>query len=272
MSDYYASLTPAILKKRPHALTFHRGLWGPDTKSDQEALERSDRTLVQGCDLVAGQHVLDSGCGLGGTAIALAERHGVRVTGLTNCTPHVALAARKAEDRGVADLVEFVHGDFMSLPFPDACFDVVLNQESFVYTANKPAYLQGVFRVLRPGGRWQSLEGEILSGFPISEAHLALRAVVERNWLLPPLVSWLDVLDMLKQSGFECVREQDLSAEALPSSQEIRRAFLTISFLNPEIRELNPAFQAHMDASIGYAEGLSEGLFTYRFFSATKPG
>ena len=160
----------------------------------------------------------------------------------------------------------------MDLPFPDAGFDAVLNHESFCYAVDKPAYLRGVYRVLKPGGRWQVLEAELLTeNGPRSERHDALRAAVERNWRLPPMESWPDVRAMVEDAGFAGVEEQDLSAEALPSAERIRQAFLSVSFLNPQLRETNPALQEFMDASVAYAEGLSEGLFTYRFLSAMRP-
>lgn len=272
VSDLYAGLTELVLTKNPVHLSIHRGLWGPDTRTNADGLDRANRTLVRGCRLDPGQHVLDAGCGVGGTAIFLAEAYGVRVTGLTNCEPHVAVATQKARERGVADLVEFEFGDFMELPFPEAGFDAVLNHESFCYAVDKPAYLQGVFRVLKPGGRWQVLEAELLKeDGPRSERHDALLATVERNWRLPSMGSWPDVLAMVEDAGFTGVEERDLSAEALPSVNRIRRSFLSVSFLNPQIRETNPAFQEFMDASLAYAEGLSEGLFTYRFISAMRP-
>ena len=272
VSDLYAGLTELVLTKNPVHLSIHRGLWGPDTKTNAEGLDRANRTLLRGCRLGPGQHVLDAGCGVGGTAIFLAEHCGVTVTGLTNCEPHVAVATRKAHERGVADLVEFKFGDFMEMPFPDAGFDAVLNHESFCYAVDKPAYLRSVYRVLKPGGRWQVLEAELLKeNGPRLERHDALLAAVERNWRLPPMGSWPDVLAMVEEAGFTRIEEQDLSAEALPSADRIRQGFLSVSFLNPQLRETNPAFQEFMDASVAYAEGLSEGLFTYRFISAMRP-
>ena len=272
VSDLYAGLTELVLTRNPAHLSIHRGLWGPDTRTNAEGLDRANRTLVQGCRLGPGRHVLDAGCGVGGTAIFLAETYGVRVTGLTICEPHVAVAMREAHERGVGHLVEFRHGDFMDLPFPDAGFDAVLNHESFCYAVDKPAYLRGVYRVLKPGGRWQVLEAEMLKeNGPRSERQAALVAAVERNWRLPPMESWPDVFAMVEEAGFTAIEERDLTIEALPSTDLIRRGFLSVSFLNPQIRETNPAFQEFMDASVAYAEGLSEGLFTYRFISASRP-
>ena len=271
VAELYASLTDLVPKGRAEPLYLHRGLWGPDTKTRRESLERANGILTQGCRLGPGRHVLDAGCGVGGTAIALAETHGVRVTGLTNCEPHVALAARCARERGVGHLVAFHCGDFMDLPFPDARFDAVLNQESFCHANDRRAYLRGVYRVLKPGGRWQALDGAFLSGAPLSDEQRALVDAVERNWRLAPMGPWRDALAALEDAGFEGIEERDLSAEAIPSTEEIRRTYLAISFLNPRLGETNPAFQEFMDASVRYASGLSQGVFTYRFISGARP-
>ena len=271
VSGYYAELTELILKKNPETLSFHRGLWGPDTETNREGLERANRTLAQRCDLGPGKRVLDAGCGVGGTAIALAEEYGVRVTGLTICGPHVDVASQKAQERGVGHLVEFLEGDFMDLPFAEESFDAVLNQESFCYAVDKPAYLRGVYRVLKPGGRWRALDGELLSDAPMSVEHEALVDAVERNWRLPSLPPWRDVLVMVEEAGFTEIEERDLSAEALPSTEIIRKGYTLFLFLNPQFGEMNPAAREFMDASVCYAQGLSQGLFTYRFISGKRP-
>ena len=271
VAELYAALTELVPNGRPEPLFLHRGLWGPHTKTKRESLDRANGMLTQGCRLGPGRHVLDAGCGVGGTAIALAETHGVRVTGLTNCRPHVALAARFAQARGVGHLVEFHYGDFMDLPFPDARFDAVLNHESFCYANDKPAYLRGVYRVLKPGGRWQALEGGFLGSAPASDEQRALVATVERNWRLGPMRSWRVALAALKDAGFERLEEQDLSREAIPSTEEFRRAYLAMSFLNPRLGETKPILQEFMDASVCYASGLSHGLFSYRFLSGQRP-
>ncbi len=111
-------------------------------------------------------------------------------------TRWMAVASQKAQERGVGHLVEFLEGDLMNLPFADESFDAALNHESFCYADDKPAYLQGVYRVLKPGGRWQALDAELLSDAPMSEKHQALVDAVERNWRLPSLPPWRDVLAM----------------------------------------------------------------------------
>ncbi len=269
VSDHYADLTERMENFGGDLLACHFGLWGPDTKTDREGLQRANQTLVQGCDLVPGKHVLDAGCGVGGTAITLAEVYGVHVTGLTICEPHIEVAAQHAKQRGVDHLVEFRYGDFMELPFPEASFDVVLNHESFCYAEDKLAYLRGVYRVLRPGGRWQALEG-LLSGTTMTEMHEEMHATAQRGWRMPPLERWRDVLTILEKAGFVDIRNLDLSSEAARSTERIHKGWLLFSFLNPHASGMNQASLEFMEASISYDQGLQEGVFSYCLVSGAR--
>ena len=251
-------------------LALHYGLWGPDTKSDEEALVRANRTLVRGCDLGPGRRVLDAGCGVGETAIRLAQTFGVHVTGLTNCRPHVALATEQAEQRGVGHLVEFLLGDFMNLPFPDASFDAVLNHESFCYAPDKLAYLRGVYRVLRPGGRWQCLEG-LRSGAPMSEDMERVDAIMQRGWRTPPLEPWRGVIVALEEAGYTQIREQDLSSEAVVSTDRFSKSWLLFTMAAGPAGGQSLEVQEFMEAGVSYNHGLKEGVFTYRFISGARP-
>ena len=270
VSEHYADLTERMEKFGGDLLACHFGLWGPDTKTDREGLQRANQTLVQGCNLAPGNRVLDAGCGVGGTAITLAETYGVHVTGMTICEPHIAVATQYAEQREVDHLVEFRYGDFMNLPFPDASFDVVLNHESFCYAQDKLAYLQGVYRVLRPGGRWQALEG-LLSGSAMSKEQESMHATTQRGWRMPPLERWQDVLAVLEAAGFTNIRDVDLSCEAVRSTERIRKGWLLFTFLNPHANGVNQASREFMEASISYDQGLQEGAFSYRLVSGARP-
>ncbi len=270
VSAYYAALTKPLLKYVGGTLAAHGGLWGPDTTSHREAYTRANNTLVQGCDLGPGKRILDAGCGVGGTTIWLAQQYGVHVTGLTNCEAHVAVARDLAEERGVGRLVEFRHGDFMDLPFPDACFDVVFNQESFCYASDKLAYLQGISRVLRPGGRWQALD-IMCSGATLSESQEAIHASLQYHCRTPPLISYRDLLAILVEAGFEQIQEQDLDSEVAPSLENVRKLCFLSMFLIPSPSEENRIYREFMQAALDFDQGLREGVFTYRFVSGAKP-
>jgi SAM-dependent methyltransferase len=103
-------------------------------------------------DLRPNMPVLDLACGHGDLANCLAAR-GCRVTGLDSSTVFLDRARSDAAAAGVS--VEYVAGDMRQLPWTGR-FDRVINwSTAFGYfddTTNR-AVVDGIVRVLRPGGR-----------------------------------------------------------------------------------------------------------------------
>jgi SAM-dependent methyltransferase len=95
--------------------------------------------------------VLDSGCGPGLVACALAP-HVRSVTG-ADLTPAMLERARSlAKTRELAN-VTFVPGDMERLPFPDAHFSAVVTRYTFHHLLAPERALAEMMRVCRPGGR-----------------------------------------------------------------------------------------------------------------------
>ena len=116
--------------------------------SDEAVAELTWRLL----DLRPGMTVLDLACGHGDLANRLTAR-GCRVTGLDSSAVFLDRARADAATAGVS--VEYVAGDMRQIPWTDR-FDRVVNwSTAFGYfddTTNR-AVLDGIVRVLRPGGR-----------------------------------------------------------------------------------------------------------------------
>ena len=112
----------------------------------------STEALLAGAEITAETRVLDVGCGVATTAIAIAERFGARVTAVDVAPLMLDRAAQNAAAAGVADLVTLQRGDILDLAFPDGSFDVVIAEAVTMFVDRRRATAE-LARVTRPGGR-----------------------------------------------------------------------------------------------------------------------
>jgi SAM-dependent methyltransferase len=132
------------------AIRFLEALWGEGYLSPGGP-DEVDRVL-QGLSL-AGKSVLDLGCGAGGIALHLVERHGAaHVTGFDVELPVIERARRRAAVKGLAERATFVQAPPGPLPFDDGSFDVVFSKDALLHVPDKDALFAEIFRVLKPGG------------------------------------------------------------------------------------------------------------------------
>ncbi|MGA9690062.1 MAG: class I SAM-dependent methyltransferase [Pseudonocardiaceae bacterium] len=113
---------------------------------------RATVELTDQLDLHPGLRVLDVGSGLGGTARALARKHGVEVTGLDLTAEYVEVATSLTRRAGLAELVRFRQGSATTLPFADGSFDRVCMLHVGMNIADKAALFTEIRRVLVAGG------------------------------------------------------------------------------------------------------------------------
>lgn len=111
-------------------------------------------SLLQWAPLVAGERVLDVGCGSGGAARAAAAIVGPegRVVGVDTCREALAEAAERTPEEAP---VSFRRGNAQSMPFlDDRSFDCAVASLALEEIDDLPAAIAEVARVLRPGGRF----------------------------------------------------------------------------------------------------------------------
>ena len=110
--------------------------------------------LLGHVDFTADTRVLEVACNMGTTMVALAEAHGCRITGLDMNPKALEKARANIAAHGLNDVIDVVEGNALALPFPDATFDVVINEAmlTMLPRENKAKAIAEYFRVLKPSG------------------------------------------------------------------------------------------------------------------------
>jgi SAM-dependent methyltransferase len=109
---------------------------------------------VRRASLVAGERVIDLGCGAGIDTLLAARlvSPGGRAIGLDTLPEMLAQGEANAREGGVAN-VEWLRGELESIPMPDTSVDVAISNGVLNLSPRKGRAMSEIFRVLRPGGR-----------------------------------------------------------------------------------------------------------------------
>jgi len=112
------------------------------------------RRAIAALELNAEDCVLELGFGTGQglAALAAAAPQG-RIAGIDHSPDMVARASRRNRAVITHGRMSLVRGDFVSLPWPGACFDKVLMVNVVYFFDRSGVAASETFRVLRPGGR-----------------------------------------------------------------------------------------------------------------------
>jgi len=108
--------------------------------------------IVTGLDVDARSSLVDLGCGLGGTAMWLAERTGAKVTGVDWASEAIDRATRQSSERGLSDRVSFVIADMTATGLETGSFDGLTSVDAIMF-ADPDLVCAEMARLLRHGGR-----------------------------------------------------------------------------------------------------------------------
>jgi SAM-dependent methyltransferase len=95
-----------------------------------------------------GEKVLEIGCGTGSDLLQFAK-HGAVATGVDITERHLELARQR-----VGSTAAVVRADGRNMPFPDGSFDYVYSHGVIMCSDEPRRIVEEVFRVLKPGGRF----------------------------------------------------------------------------------------------------------------------
>jgi cyclopropane fatty-acyl-phospholipid synthase-like methyltransferase len=215
--DYYANTIidyQRILNASDH-LGCHYGYYDYDNRTSHDAILNMNRQLAVRTGITAQSRVFDAGCGIGGSAIWLADNLGAQVSGLTLSKEQCTLAVENARQRGVDQLTDFSVGDYCSTPFEDHSFDVVWAIESVCYADSKAAFLRETARLLAPGGKLI-----IADGFRAERNLPDQKEKILRDWLSGWAVADLETGDEMlhhcAEAGLANAAFEDITENVMP--------------------------------------------------------
>jgi cyclopropane-fatty-acyl-phospholipid synthase len=135
------------------SMTYSCAVFSRGATTLEEAQETKLEMVCTKLALKPGMRVLDIGCGWGSFAIHAAERHGVKVVGITLSPPQVERGQRVAAERGLSDSVDLRVADYRELA--DEPFDAVasIGMVEHVGANQIDVYARQVARLVKPGGR-----------------------------------------------------------------------------------------------------------------------
>jgi SAM-dependent methyltransferase len=164
------------------------------------------RDHVERAGLRAHMHVLDLGCGVGGSSRYIAATIGCRVTGIDLTQECVDAAEELTRRCGLAGRIAYRQASALALPFAEGTFDHVYSHNVTMNIPDKRGLAAEVARVLRRGGRFSCSE---LGRCP------GARIVYPMPWASDAEASFLatpgEMRAALEAGGLRIVEEIDLS-------------------------------------------------------------
>jgi 27-O-demethylrifamycin SV methyltransferase len=200
---------------------FHFGYFETEDLDLPQATQKMIEKLLEPCDVSEESRVLDVGCGIGGPAFYIHERHHCAIDGISTSQKGVQTANQVSRNKGYEN-VRFKVADGINNGFPDDTFDIIWIMEASHPIPDKEALFQECFRVLKKGGRLAMCDLAKLKAHPHKGVWRLIHAA--HNLLAPPRVwgpvylpSIGNLCDQLMGAGFAEVHAVDISKKVIPT-------------------------------------------------------
>ena len=252
--------------------SLHYGYWDNSVKNFHEALLNINKVLAEAAEIKEGDHILDAGCGIGGSSIWLAMEKNCRVTGISLNENQIDKALALAKTFAVTEKILFEKKDYTNTFYPANSFDVVWAIESVCYADDKSDFLKEACRVLKPGGRLIIADFFKKKDLDLEETN----QVKEWSacWAINDFSTKEDFDNKLNQNCFHDTVWQNATDAILPSAKKLYRSYFPgivgarlYQFFNRHATELGK--NSVRSAYLQY-QTLKKGLWKYQIVKAVK--
>jgi cyclopropane fatty-acyl-phospholipid synthase-like methyltransferase len=250
---------------------FHYGYFTTPSMPLEQATAALTRQMRERATVVAGDRVLDVGCGTGKQACDLAAELDARVLGITTSGRGVGAATEVAAARGLEN-ARFERRDGTDNGLESESFDVVWALESSHLMRDRPALLGECARILGPDGRLvlcDLIRKRTISFDEIRDRRkdfATLRAVFGDAHMEP----LEDYTSTLQELGMTVTNSSDITQSTLPTFAAWRA---NIATHEPALRDLiGPAgVEAFIEATNILESFWLDGTLGYGILAAVRP-
>lgn len=272
--DYYdnCQVDYSIVWHLKTHLSLHYGYWDDTTQKLRHALLKMNDVLADKVQIKSTDLVLDAGCGVGGSAIYLAQKYNCSVHGITLSKNQAEFAENKAKEKNLNHKTTFSVGDFTKMPFNDESFDVVWAVESVCHAHEKSDFLKEAFRVLKKGGRlivadfFRKMENP-----DIGEDKLLKNW--GKSWAVPHFEYIKHFEIKANKNGFSNLQIQNITKNIRPSAERLYYCFVPGIVCDGFLRFIgkrNKLHQANVWSTYYQYKSLKKDLWNYYIVSAKK--
>lgn len=254
-------------------LAMHYGFWGKGIKTLHEALLNQNKETAESLEIKKDDKVLDAGCGVGGSAIWVAENYGAKVTGITIVDKQIKQATKNAKNRGVDHLVNFELMDYCNTDFPNELFDKIYAMESMCYTKSKAVFVKEMYRILKPSG-CLVISDAFLDDKTMQKSDELMLKDWMIGWAVPNVSKINNFNDDLKKAGFNEINDKNVNDQIIPSARriyKIGRVFYPFDWTCNKLGLVSDTTFKSTIATVAQLHLFSDKIMQYHLIKARKP-
>jgi tocopherol O-methyltransferase len=243
----------------------HHGYWVRGDETKEQAQDQLIEHLAKLAGVARGSHLLDIGCGFGGSSLFLSRTLGVDATGITISPVQVQMANEEAVKEGLTAHFELM--DAEELHF-NKIFDVLWSMESISHYHDHGRFFHRALRYLKPGGTFALTDWFKKPGLTERETERHIRPI--EKGMFVELETMDDYRRYLEETGCrilhqDCLNEQCSRTWNIALDIVKEKSFWELAF------HLGTDFVAYLKAFQTVRDGFISGNFVYGLIVAEKP-